>query len=149
MKNKFSLKWKASKQPRKQRKYSANAPLHLTHKMKLSCHLSKELRLKYKRRAVPVRKNDVVKIMRGFFKGKQGKVADVKTQKGIVYIEGMQKGRKDGTSASVPFIPSNLIILNLNVDDKRRVSAIEKKGEARKGDDRASHLSGERKGGAK
>lgn len=124
MKQKFSLKWKASKQARKQRKYSANAPLHLKHKM-LSCHLSKELRQKYKRRAVPVRKNDVVKIMRGFFRGKQGKVAEVNTQKGIIYIEGMQKGRKDGTKVSIPFVPSNLVILNLVVDDKRRVSAIE------------------------
>ena len=33
MKKEFSKNWKASKQPRKQRKYRANAPLHLKRKM--------------------------------------------------------------------------------------------------------------------
>jgi len=42
MKQKFSTTWKASKQPRKQRKYSANAPLHIKRKM-LSANLSKTL----------------------------------------------------------------------------------------------------------
>src|SRR3989338_176397 len=46
MKNKFSTKWKESKQPRKQRKYRANAPLHLRKKF-VNVNLSKELRKKY------------------------------------------------------------------------------------------------------
>ena len=127
MKKNFSVKWKASKQARKQRKYRAEAPLHIKKKM-LSVHLDKDLRKKYGKRAIPVRKNDMVKIMRGFFKGKQGKIAEVDTQKGIVYIEGIQRGRRDGTKTGVPFVPSNLIITTLVVDDKKRVAALEKKG---------------------
>ena len=50
MKRKFSKSWKSSKQPRKQRKYSANAPLHLKRKL-LSVNLSKELRKKYGKRS--------------------------------------------------------------------------------------------------
>ena len=49
MKKKYSNSWKGSKQPRKQRKYRANAPLHTRHKM-ASANLSKELRKKYSKR---------------------------------------------------------------------------------------------------
>ncbi len=119
MKQKFSKKWKASKQPRKQRKYKAKAPLHLKYKM-LATHLSKELKKKYKKRSFPVKKGDTVKIIRGTFKGKKGKVSVISTKKIIVYIEGIQKTRKDGTKVNVPFHPSNLIILELNLEDKKR-----------------------------
>ena len=60
MRNKFSTAWKASKQPRKQRKYLANAPLHLKKKF-VSANLSKELRKKHEKRSLPLRKGDTVK----------------------------------------------------------------------------------------
>lgn len=126
MKQKFSRRWKASKQPRKQRKYQAKAPLHLKRKM-LAAHLSKELRKKYQRRAFMLRKGDIVKMMKGSFKGKQGKVIAVSTKKGTVYIEGLQKTRKDGTKVNMPFHSSNLLITNLNLEDKKRIKAIERK----------------------
>ena len=69
MKQKFSIHWKSSKQPRKQRKYAANAPLHLRKKF-VSANLSKDLRKKQGKRNIPLRKGDIVKIMRGKFKGK-------------------------------------------------------------------------------
>ncbi|UZE93640.1 MAG: 50S ribosomal protein L24 [Candidatus Pacearchaeota archaeon] len=119
MKQKFSRKWKASKQPRKQRKYKAKAPLHVKHKM-LATHLSKELRKKHGKRSITLRKDDVVKIIRGTFKGKQGKISIVNMKKIRVYIEGIQRTRKDGTKVNVPFNPSNLIIVELNLDDKKR-----------------------------
>ena len=63
MKAKFSKKWKSSKQPRKQRKYRAEAPLHVKHKL-VSANLSKELRKKYGRRSFPLRKGDTVLVKR-------------------------------------------------------------------------------------
>ena len=57
MKKQFSTQWNASKQPRKQRKYLANAPLHKRHKF-MSANLIKELRKKYGKRNFPVRKGD-------------------------------------------------------------------------------------------
>jgi len=126
MKKKFSKKWKASKQKRKQRKYRANAPLHIKHKF-LSAHLSKELRGKYKRRAFPLRKGDTVKIMRGKFKGKESKISSVNTKKAIVYLEGIQRTKKDGTKVNIPFQPSNLMITSLNLEDKKRIEALERK----------------------
>ena len=71
MKQKFSTKWVGSKQPRKQRKYRANAPLHILHTM-MSSNLNKELRKKYGKRSFPVKKGDTIKIMIGEFKGKTG-----------------------------------------------------------------------------
>lgn len=125
MKKKFSPNWKASKQPRKQRKYRANAPLHIKYKM-MAAHLSKELRKKYQKRAAVLKKGDTVKVMRGSFKAKQGKILNVGTKKGIVYIEGLQKTRKDGTKVNVPFKPSNLLIITLIAEDKHRITRLER-----------------------
>ena len=112
MKNKFSTKWKASSQPRKQRKYRAKAPLHLRKKF-ISVNLSKELRAKQKKRNIAVRKNDVVKIMRGKFKGKKGKVLEVKLIEAKVVVEGIQAKKQDGSKANVKMQPSNLQIVEL------------------------------------
>ena len=126
MKRKFSTHWISSTQPRKQRKYRANAPLHIKRRF-LSTHLSKELRKKYERRNIPVRRGDVVKIMKGKFKKKQGKVLIVKTKTGKIYIEGMQVKKHDGSKVNVPFRAPNLEIIELNLDDKKRVDKLTEK----------------------
>ena len=120
MKQKFSTKWKASKQPRKQRKYLANAPNHLK-KKQLSATLSKELREKYGRRSIELRKNDEVKIMRGKFKGKQGKITGVNTKIGKVALEGLQKTKNDGTKINVWFHASKVKIILLDSSDNKRM----------------------------
>jgi len=125
MKKKFSKHWKASKQPRKQRKYRANAPLHIRHKL-MSANLDKDLRKKYGRRSFPLRKGDSVKIMRGEFKGKTGKISVVDLKKLRVAVEGIQRTKKDGTKINVWFDPSNLQIKELNLEDKKRMKAIDK-----------------------
>ena len=119
MKKRFSKSWKASKKPRKQRKYRANAPLSIKRKF-LSAHLSKELIKKYSTRNVPLRKEDKVKIVRGQFRKKTGKVVKVLVKKSKVYIENIQNMKNDGTKTYYPIDPSNLIILELNLMDKKR-----------------------------
>lgn len=116
-----------SAKPRKQRKFLYTAPLHLRRKF-LSTHLSKELREKYKRRALPLRKGDEVQVMRGKFKGKTGKVARVNYKKYRVYVEGITRKRTVGTEAQVSLHPSKLKIINLNLDDKMRQKILERKG---------------------
>ena len=125
MKQNFSTKWKASRQPRKQRKYVARAPLHLQH-MFVSANLSKELRKKYHRRSFPLRKGDTVKIMRGKFKGKTGKVETVELKRARASIEKIQKTKKDGTKVEVFFHASNLQIKEMELEDKARINAIER-----------------------
>jgi len=126
MKQKFSTKWIASKQPRKQRKYRYNLPLHLRHKL-LSANLSKDLRKKYSRRSFPLRKSDTVKIMRGKFKKKTGKVSIVNLSKLKVAIEGVQVQKKDGTKVNIYFDPSNLQIIELNLEDTERTKSLGRK----------------------
>ena len=128
MKQKFSRKWIKSKQPRKQRKYRANAPLHIRHKF-MSVTLSKELRKKYERRSFSIRKGDTVKIMRGKFRKKTGKIGGVDLIKLRVNIEGIQRQKKDGTKVNVYFDPSVVQIQELKLDDKKRERALKRKSE--------------------
>jgi len=126
MKQRFSKLWKRSKQPRKQRKYIANAPLHIKRKF-VSSHLSKELIKKYSTRNIPTIKGDKVKVTRGIFKGKIGKIEKVLIKKTRVYIENCQMAKNDGTKAYYPIHPSNLIITELNLTDNKRKEKLEKK----------------------
>jgi large subunit ribosomal protein L24 len=114
-----------SKKPRKQRKFLYNAPLHLRRKM-ISSHLSKELRQQYKKRSLPLRKGDEVKVMRGEFKGVVGKVVRIDTKKYKVYVDTVKKKRSIGTEYLVPLSPSNLMIVKLNLDDKYRMKMLER-----------------------
>lgn len=125
MKRAFSNKWKSSSQPRKQRKYQANAPFHTKHKF-LSAHLSKSLREKHGKRSLPVRKGDEVLVMRGSFKKKKAKVSAVNTKRTRIVLENIQRSKKDGTKVNVYFHPSVLQITTLNLDDKNRIQVIER-----------------------
>jgi len=125
MKKKFSNKWKSSKQPRKQRKYAKESPLHLKNKL-VSAHLSKELIKKYSTRNIPLRKGDKVKIMRGKFKGTSGIVTDVDLKRLRIYVSGAEITKKDGSKSFVPLHPSKLMITDLNTDDKKRFKHLKK-----------------------
>ena len=131
MKTQFSKTWKASKQPRKQRKYIYNAPLHLRQKF-MAAPLSKELRKKYGIRNIGVRKGDEVKIMRGKFKKKQGKINEVNVRKTRIAVDGVQRSKKEGTKVNIWFHPSKVMIVNLNTDDVRRFKRIKKESEEKK-----------------
>lgn len=115
-----------SKQPRKQRRALFNAPKHVMVKI-LSSHLSDELREKYKRRSFPIRKGDTVKIVRGDFKGFSGAVLRVDREKMRIYVEGVTREKVDGTKVLIPIHPSKVMITKLNLDDKKRVEALERK----------------------
>lgn len=125
MKRNFSNKWKASRQTRKQRKYAVNAPLNVRHNL-MSSHLSKDLRKKYSRRSFPLKKGDKVIIMKGEFRKKTGKIDIVDYDSLKVTIESMQQQKKDGTKVNIKFDPSNLMIIEFNMEDKKRIESIER-----------------------
>jgi len=133
MKNKWSKSWISSSQPRKQRKYALNAPLHLMHRL-LGAHLSKELRGKYGMRSATLRSGDKVKIMRGKFRGASGTVdsVDLKTLK--VYVTGAESTKKDGSKVLRPINASKLMITDLNLNDKRRMKKFSKEKKEHKGE---------------
>ena len=119
MKKEFSKHWKSSKKPRKQRKYIANAPLHIKKKF-ISVNLSKNLRKDKGIRNIPVRKGDSVKVMRGKFKGKTGKITEVNLKKSLVAIENVRVKKQDGSKVNTFVRPSNLQIIELNLEDRKR-----------------------------
>lgn len=61
---------------RRQRRAHFGAPSNIRYKL-MSAHLSKDLRKKYGVRALPVRKDDEVTIVRGTHKGTKGKITSV------------------------------------------------------------------------
>lgn len=124
MKQKFSTHWVSSSQPRKQRKYRYNAPLHLRGHF-LHAHLSKELRAKHNLRALRLRTGDEVKVMRGQFAGKTGKVERIDALYTRVFVAGMESLKRDGTKKPYPLQPSKLLITKL-ADDKRRMPVAQK-----------------------
>ncbi len=88
--------------------------------------LDKPLKKKYNRKNFGLRKGDTVKIMRGNFKKKEGKVLEINLRKLKILVDGIQTSKKDGTKVNVWLEPSNLKIKELNLDDKRRKQKLEK-----------------------
>lgn len=113
-----------SVQPRKQRKFLYNAPLHKKRKW-VSAHMAEDLILRYRRRSLPVVRGDTVKIMRGEFKGTIGKVRRVNTKKGSIEIEGVTITKVDGKKVSRPVHASNVLITKLNLTDPWRRRKLE------------------------
>ena len=126
MKAIWSSHWKSSVQPRKQRKYRHNAPLHIRQKF-LSANLSLELRTTYKRRSLQVRKGDEVEVKRGPLKGTRKAVERVDLRKTKVYLDGVRVKKVNGTEVLRPFQPSNLMIVKLHSDDKARLASLQQR----------------------
>ena len=109
-----------STQPRKQRKSRYQAPLHLRHKL-MGAMLSPELREKHKIKSIPLRAGDIVKVMRGDNKGKEGKVAAVNLASMTITVDGVSVTKSDGTEVPRPVQPSNVMIMKLETKDKKRL----------------------------
>ena len=109
-----------SKQPRKQRKALYNAPAHARGKH-LSATLSKDLRADLGKRSLPVRSGDKVRVLRGDFKGHEGEVLSVDYGSYKVSIEDVTLSKPDGTTSFLPVDPSNLMIIEADLKDDRRI----------------------------
>jgi len=118
----------SSKQPRKQRFARFNAGMHQKSKF-LSGNLSKILRTQYKTRSIKIRRGDKVKIMRGKFKNKEGKVDRVSVDSIKIFIANLEIPKKDGSKALMPIDPSNVMITELDTTDKRRLKKFKVKKE--------------------
>lgn len=115
-----------SSKPRKQRKAHYLRTGNIKRKM-LGARLSDRLREKHGVRTMTVRQDDSVRISRGDFSGIDGKVIEVNTENNCLLIEGVARENVSGTSIRVPIHSSNVIITNLNLDDKFRKRMLERK----------------------
>jgi len=126
MKQSFVKSWNRSTQTRRQRKYRYNAPLHILGEF-ISLNLSKDLRTKHSMRSIRARKGDKIKVMRGQYKGKEGKIERVSLKYTKIYVSGIELIRKDGTKSFIPLEHSNLQITELDTSDKKRLKSKESK----------------------
>lgn len=110
----------ASYKPKKMRKRMFTAPMHKKQKA-LSAHLSEKLATEQKCRSLPVRKSDIVKIVRGEFKGREGKITSVDVNEHKVFIEKIVRKKSNGEEYEIGIDPSNTIIMDLDKSDKRRL----------------------------
>lgn len=83
-------------------------------------HLSPDLRKKHGARSLRVRVGDKVKVMRGGSKGQSGRVERISLRFQRVFVTKIESVKKDGTKRLLPLHPSNLMITDLHLEDKKR-----------------------------
>lgn len=87
--------------------------------------LSKTLRKKHKRRNLRLRIGDMVKVMRGEYKGVDGKILKILLKKSKISIEGIKREKSKGEKVNVNIHSSNVVITSINTDDKLRKNKLQ------------------------
>ncbi len=87
-------------------------------------NLSNNLKKEYGIKSLRIVKGDSVKIMRGEYKGVEGKVEKLNTLKGRLSIEGVQREKIKGGQVKVQIHASNVRITSLHLDDKYRKNKV-------------------------
>ena len=113
--------------PTKMRNQLIYRASHVVKSKQISSPLSKDLQKKYTKKSVRVVEGDSVKIVRGEFKGVDGKIAKISVQKSSLAIEGVKKEKTKGDKFDVFVHSSNVLVTGLNSDDKWRISKLEGK----------------------
>jgi len=113
--------------PTKMRNKMIYRATYQTKSKQLGSALSESLHKKYGKRSVRVIEGDSITIVRGEFKGVDGKVSKVSTQKSSVSIEGIKKEKTKGDKFDVYIHTSNLVVTSLNTGDKWRIAKLEGK----------------------
>lgn len=96
----------------------------------MSANLSNELRKKHGIKSLPVRRDDVVKIIRGNFTGTEGKITSVYRRRWCLHIEKVTKTRKNGATVIIPINASNCQLTKLKLTPDRE-DLIKRKAEGR------------------
>ncbi|KAH8555243.1 translation protein SH3-like domain-containing protein [Umbelopsis sp. PMI_123] len=84
-----------------------------------------------KARSIPVRKDDEVMVVRGSFKGREGKVVQVYRKKWVIHIDRVTREKVNGASVPIGIHPSNVVVTKVKLD-KDRKSILERKNRSSK-----------------
>ena len=96
---------------------------------------------------MPVRREDEVLVVRGKFKGTEGKVTAVYRKKYVIHVERVTKEKSNGQTVNIGLDASNVIITKLKLD-KSRNEILDRKNRAKDGKSkRSSELHGANLGG--
>ncbi|CAG8599844.1 12609_t:CDS:2 [Acaulospora morrowiae] len=96
----------------------------------MSASLSKEWRDKYSVRSIPIRKDDEVRIVRGTYKGRDGKVTQVYRKRWVIYIERVSREKVNGSTVPIGIHPSNVVITKPKLNKDRKI-LLERKSKAK------------------
>ncbi|EOD22675.1 hypothetical protein EMIHUDRAFT_368288, partial [Emiliania huxleyi CCMP1516] len=100
----------------------------------MSSALSNELRKKHSVRSMPVRKDDEVSVVRGTYKGREGKVIQCYRKKWVIHIDRITREKQSGATVQVGIHPSKCVITKLKLDkDRRAISERKAPSKAKKG----------------
>ena len=110
-----------SKKPSKERKHQYNMPMHMAAKA-VAGHLDEKLAKELGKRSIGVRKGDTVKIMRGEFAKREGKITEVNRKSRKIFIEKMVKKKSNGQERQVPIDASNILVIDLDKTDRKRIA---------------------------
>jgi len=102
------------------------APAHRRSR-NVGANLSPDLRAQYGIRSIRVKEGDSVKVMRGEYKGIEGKVNKVHATEGSLAIEGIQREKVRGGNVPVLVHASKVMVVSLNLGDKWRQAMLERK----------------------
>lgn len=94
----------------------------------MSAALSSELRNKYHVRSMPVRKDDEVSVVRGTYKGREGKVIQCYRKKWVIHVERITREKASGATVQVGINTSKCVITKLKLDKDRKALLDRKKG---------------------
>jgi large subunit ribosomal protein L24 len=106
-------------------RFMGDVPKHLTER-KLRSPLSRALREKYGRRNLRVIAGDTIKVIQGEYSGIEGKVEKVNMRRGSLAIEGIQREKVRGGNVKVEINSTNVVITDLDLDDKYRQTLIQR-----------------------
>ncbi|XP_074589027.1 large ribosomal subunit protein uL24y-like [Curcuma longa] len=123
---------RVSSSRRKCRKAHFSAPSSVR-RILMSSPLSTDLRNKYNVRSVPVRKDDEVQVVRGSYKGREGKVVQVYRRKWVIHVERITREKVNGSTVNVGINPSKVVITKLKLD-KDRKALLDRKASGRAAD---------------
>jgi large subunit ribosomal protein L24 len=109
-------------QPRRQRKANFTADSFQRHR-RMTVPLSRELRGRYHRRNLPLRKGDTVRILTGSYVGREERVAKVDLRAYAVTLDNVTGKTAEAKLKPLPVRPSHLLLIRLNLSDpwRRRI----------------------------
>ncbi len=105
--------------PRRQRRMLYTA--HTAQRRKrMTVPLSKDLRARFHRRSLPVRKGDTVRILHGSFEGREERVAAVDRRRLAVTLDNVTLKTGESKQTALPVRTAGLVIVRLNLADPWR-----------------------------
>lgn len=102
-----------------------DSPQHIVSK-RVNAALSESLQSQYNKKTIRIRRNDVVKILRGEYQNLDGKVTNVYVKEGVISVDGITREKLAGGTVPVKIHASNVVVTSLDLKDSKRKEKLEK-----------------------